>query len=125
MLTRLQKNQTMKKNKNLVYSTDPIVNQQIKIDSKRSNQADTLSTYEDGIVRIHKETKGRGGKGVSIIKGLNLPEDELKKLAKKLKQHCSTGGTIKDGTIEIQGTQRDTIKLFLEKQGYQVKLAGG
>ena len=79
----------------------------------------------DGIIRISRETKGRGGKGVSLINGLPLAETELKQLAVKLKQHCGTGGTVKDGVIEIQGDQRDKLFSYLEKQGYKVKLAGG
>ncbi|MDR0781574.1 MAG: translation initiation factor Sui1 [Pseudomonadales bacterium] len=79
----------------------------------------------DGIVRIHRETKGRGGKGVSLIKGLPLDAEALKQLAAKLKQHCGTGGTVKDGVIEIQGDQRDKLSAYLQQQGYNVKLAGG
>lgn len=79
----------------------------------------------DGIVRLHRESKGRGGKVVTIIRGLPLAGDELKALAKKLKQKCGVGGAIKDGCVEIQGDQRQLIKTELEKSGYQVKLAGG
>lgn len=78
----------------------------------------------DGIVRIHKETKGRKGKGVSIIKGLDLDDAPLKLLAAELKKSCGCGGSIKDGHIEIQGEMRDKIKQLLEKKGYTVKLAG-
>ncbi len=78
----------------------------------------------DGIVRIHKETKGRKGKGVSIIKGLDLDDALLKLLAAELKKSCGCGGSIKDGHIEIQGEMRDKIKQLLEKKGYTVKLAG-
>lgn len=79
----------------------------------------------DGIVRIKRETKGRKGKGVSLVTGVQLPEAELKKLAKQLKQKCGVGGAVKDGVIEIQGDMRDLLKEELEKQGYTVKLAGG
>ncbi|WP_031481043.1 translation initiation factor Sui1 [Maridesulfovibrio frigidus] len=79
----------------------------------------------DGVVRIERQTKGRKGKGVSIITGLPLDGDSLKKLGKTLKQKCGTGGTIKDSIIEIQGDHRDTLKLELEKLGYKAKLAGG
>ncbi|EKO3579509.1 stress response translation initiation inhibitor YciH [Vibrio metschnikovii] len=78
----------------------------------------------DGIVRIHKETKGRKGKGVSIIKGLDLDDAPLKLLTAELKKSCGCGGSIKDGHIEIQGEMRDKIKQLLEKKGYTVKLAG-
>jgi translation initiation factor 1 len=79
----------------------------------------------DGIIRISRETKGRGGKGVSLVNGLPLNDEELKQLAAKLKQHCGTGGTVKEGVIEIQGDQRDKLSAYLQKQGYKVKLAGG
>jgi len=79
----------------------------------------------DGVIRIHRETKGRGGKGVSVIIGLSLKSDELEQLAKKLKQLCGTGGTVKDKTIEIQGDHRVKIKQALEKMGHVVKIAGG
>lgn len=79
----------------------------------------------DGIVRIRKETSGRKGKGVTTITGIPLPENELKVLAKKLKKTCGTGGALKDGVVEIQGDQREKLKLMLEQEGYTVKLAGG
>ncbi len=79
----------------------------------------------DGIVRIRRETKGRKGKGVSTISGVDLPEKELKLLAKELKQLCGTGGALKDGVIEIQGDNRDKIQAALQKRGFEVKLAGG
>ncbi len=79
----------------------------------------------DGIVRIRRETAGRKGKGVTTVTGVPLAEKPLKQLAKKLKQQCGTGGSVKDGIIEIQGDHRETLKLALEKQGYTVKLAGG
>lgn len=79
----------------------------------------------DGVVRIRRETAGRKGKGVTTVTGVPLAEKALKQLAKKLKQQCGTGGSVKDGIIEIQGDHRDTLKLALEKQGYTVKLAGG
>ena len=76
-------------------------------------------------MRIRRETKGRKGKGVTTVSGVNLAEAELKTLAKLLKQTCSTGGTVKDGVIEIQGDHRQILKTELEKHGHQVKLAGG
>ncbi|MGF1748247.1 stress response translation initiation inhibitor YciH [Vibrio cionasavignyae] len=79
----------------------------------------------DGIVRIQKQTKGRKGKGVSVISGLDLDDAPLKLLAAELKKVCGCGGSVKDGTIEIQGDARDKIKAALEKKGYTVKLSGG
>ncbi|MGF1723634.1 stress response translation initiation inhibitor YciH [Photobacterium nomapromontoriensis] len=79
----------------------------------------------DGIVRIQRQTKGRKGKGVCIITGLDLEDAALKLLAAELKKVCGCGGSVKDGTIEIQGDKRDVIKAALEKKGHTVKLAGG
>ena len=79
----------------------------------------------DGVVRLHRETKGRGGKAVTIVKGIPLAGAELKALAKALKQKCGVGGSLKDANIEIQGDQRETIKLELENRGFQVKISGG
>lgn len=79
----------------------------------------------DGIVRIGRETKGRKGSGVSIITGIPLEGKELKQIARQLKQKCGTGGTVKSGTIEIQGNHRDLLKEELSKLGYTVKLSGG
>jgi translation initiation factor 1 len=79
----------------------------------------------DGVIRIHRETKGRGGKGVTLVKGLALAETELKAMAAKMKQHCGTGGTVKDGVIEIQGDNRDKLLAWLVAQGHKAKMAGG
>jgi translation initiation factor 1 len=79
----------------------------------------------DGIVRIGRETKGRKGKGVTLISGIPLAEDELKEVAKQLKARCGAGGTVKDGVIEIQGDHRDALLEELRKRGWTVKLAGG
>ncbi len=74
---------------------------------------------------LHRESGGRGGKVVSVVKNLVLTEDDLKTLAKKLKQECGTGGTVKDGMIEIQGEHRQRMAEVLKKLGYKVKIAGG
>jgi len=79
----------------------------------------------DGSVRIRRETKGRNGKAVSVITGLPLAEAELKALAKALKKRCGVGGSLRDGTIEIQGEQRELLRDELEKRGFSVKIAGG
>ncbi len=79
----------------------------------------------DGVVRIQRQTKGRKGKGVCIVSGLDMSDPELKLLAAELKKVCGCGGAVKDGSIEIQGDNRDKIKTHLEKKGHKVKLAGG
>jgi len=87
--------------------------------------SDRPANVGDGIVRLHRETKGRGGKAVTVIKGIPLGGAELKTLAKALKQKCGVGGALKDGFIEIQGDQRQILKAELEKRGFTVKIAGG
>jgi translation initiation factor 1 len=79
----------------------------------------------DGIVRLKRETKGRKGKGVTLITGLPLDAEELKRLAKSLKQKCGSGGSAKNGIIEIQGDHRDGLEKELTGLGYKVKRAGG
>ena len=76
-------------------------------------------------VYLHRESKGRGGKAVTLVKGLVLSEADMSALAKTLKQACGSGGTVKDGVIEIQGENRERIADILRKLGYKVKLAGG
>ncbi|MBN2808717.1 MAG: stress response translation initiation inhibitor YciH, partial [Deltaproteobacteria bacterium] len=71
------------------------------------------------------ETKGRKGKGVTLISGVPLDSEGLKDLAKRLKQKCGSGGSIKNGIIEIQGDHRDFLEQELTGQGYRVKRAGG
>lgn len=78
----------------------------------------------DPPIRISKESKGRKGKGVTLISGLVMNEADLKPLAKKLKALCGSGGTVKNGVIEIQGDHRDQIKQELDKQFKNVKLSG-
>lgn len=78
-----------------------------------------------GPVRVGRATQGRAGKGVSTVSGLALPEEELEALAKALKQRCGSGGTVRDGVIEIQGEHRDTIVAELAKRGIAAKRAGG
>lgn len=80
---------------------------------------------EQQMVYLHRDSKGRGGKSVTLVKQLLLSEEEMKKLATMLKQACGTGGTVKDGVIEIQGEHREKIAGVLRKMGYRVKIAGG
>ena len=76
-------------------------------------------------IYLHRASGGRHGKAVTLVKNLVLSADDMKVLAKKLKEACGTGGTIKDGVIEIQGEQRERIADVLHKLGYKVKIAGG
>ncbi len=79
----------------------------------------------DGVVRVSRQTKGRKGKGVTVITGVPLAGDDLGALGKQLKQRCGAGGTVRDGVIEIQGDHRDLLVAELEKKGWKVKKAGG
>jgi len=77
------------------------------------------------LVYLHRESKGRGGKTVSLVKNLRLSEQDIMALAKNLKQACGSGGTVKNGIIEIQGEHRQRIADTLQKLGYKVKISGG
>ena len=88
-------------------------------------KAKTPPTQSDGIIRVSLDKKGRKGKGVTLITGLALADSDLKQLAKKLKQRCGSGGTVKDGVIEIQGDHRQTLLAELARLGRQAKQAGG
>ena len=79
----------------------------------------------DGIVRVGRETKGRKGGGVTVIRGLRLGDKDLRSLAKQLKKRCGSGGTVRDGVIEIQGDHRDVLVDALAARGWTVKKAGG
>ncbi|HEY9095253.1 MAG TPA: translation initiation factor Sui1 [Hydrogenophaga sp.] len=79
----------------------------------------------DGVVRVSRETKGRGGKAVTVVKGVALDAAALAALGKELKTRCGTGGTVKDGVIEIQGDHIDRIMAALQAKGHKVKRAGG
>ncbi len=79
----------------------------------------------DGIVRVRRETKGRGGKTVTTVSGVPLGGEALRSLASDLKRRCGTGGTVKEGVIEIQGDHREGIVAELSGRGFTAKLAGG
>ncbi len=85
----------------------------------------TTHLQGDGIVRVLLDKKGRGGKTVTLVTGLAGSEDELKTLAAELKHRCGTGGTVKDGVVEIQGDHRNTLLELLKARGLNAKKAGG
>jgi translation initiation factor 1 len=105
-------------NSRLVYSTD---------DGDLRRGPDPASRPPDpsgdGIVGVAREKAGRRGKTVTVVRG--LPPAKLTAEASDLKRHCGSGGTVKDGTIELQGDHRDKAAAHLRAQGYQVKQAGG
>ncbi|GJH42818.1 stress response translation initiation inhibitor YciH [Pasteurella canis] len=101
----------------LVYSTE--------LGRIKTEKPEVVRPKGDGIVRIQRQVSGRKGSGVSVITGLDLSDAELKLLAAELKKRCGCGGSVKNGSIEIQGEKRDLLKQLLEQKGYVVKLAGG
>lgn len=115
------------KNSRLVYSTGhgktcpECSNPMAKCACRKAHR----SVKNDGVVRVGRETKGRKGKGVTVVTGVPLGQDGLQALAKQLKQKCGSGGTVKDGVIEVQGDHRDQLVGELQKQGYAVKRSGG
>ena len=79
----------------------------------------------DGIVRVSRETKGRGGKAVTLVRGLPLAADDLAALGKRLRNACGAGGTAKDGVLEVQGDHVERVMALLKAEGWTVKRAGG
>ncbi|MGF6724534.1 translation initiation factor 1 [Paraburkholderia sp. GAS41] len=79
----------------------------------------------DGVVRVMRETKGRGGKSVTIVRGLALDPLALASLGKQLRAACGSGGTVKDGVIEVQGDHCERVIEALVKHGHRAKRAGG
>ncbi|HEY2928304.1 translation initiation factor Sui1 [Piscinibacter sp.] len=79
----------------------------------------------DGTVRVSRETKGRGGKAVTVVRGLTLDAAALSALGKRLRTACGAGGTVKDGVLEVQGDHCDRVIDCLKKDGWMVKRAGG
>lgn len=88
-------------------------------------QARALAKKTDGVVRVSRSSKGRGGKTVTLVKGLALDEAELAQLGKQLRAACGSGGTVKDEVIEVQGDHVAQVMLALQKLGHAVKQAGG
>ena len=79
----------------------------------------------DGVVRVSREKKGRGGKTVTLVRGLVLDDAALLALGKRLRSACGAGGTVKDGVIEVQGDHRERVLAWLVQQGWAAKAAGG
>lgn len=114
----------------LVYSTEhgqigSPMDRQAKKKRPALNAAPAIKNPAKQGVRVGRESKGRGGKTVCVIRGLNLPDAELKALLKRLQGRLGTGGAIKDGCIEIQGDHRDRLLALLEAEGHKAKASGG
>ena len=105
----------MARDKNMVYSTNPDWQKEAIEDTGRNT----------GLVqniKIQREKKGRGGKTVTVVYGMT---GDLKTIQKELQKHCGTGGSSKNGNIEIQGDHGPKIKNYLDSKGINAKLAGG
>jgi len=109
-------------NSRLVYSTET-GDRREKRGPARSEAPRGPKLPDDGVVRIFREKGGRGGKVVTVVRGLGA--GDLKAVATDLKRLCGTGGAVKDGAVELQGDHREKAAARLESQGYRVKLAGG
>lgn len=105
---------------NLVYSTDGG-----RITQPAEKAPLEVKLFSDGFIRIERQTKGRKGKGVMLVVGIDPEKHDLKTLAKTLKTKMGQGGSLKDGVIEIQGDDREKLKILLQTAGFKVKLAGG
>jgi len=108
-------------NSRLVYSSDGGDHRRNEID-RRAPTSKGPQLPNDGVVRVFREKGGRGGKTVTVVRGLG---GDLTATAKDLKRHCATGGAVKEGTIEIQGDHRDRIVARLIAAGHRAKPAGG
>ena len=111
-----------------VYSTEsgricPSCEKPLAACACRKKQAPPVPA--DGVIRIRREVKGRGGKTVTVASGFRLDDDRLEQLAAELKRRCGTGGSVKDGEILIQGDHRETVRAELKQKGFVAKLAGG
>lgn len=111
----------------LVYSTDGGNHcpKCTKPEAECVCSAGVLNSDGDGIARVRRESKGRGGKTVTTISGLCLTLDELKELTAALKKRCGCGGALKEGVIEIQGDMVEVLLGELKKRGFTVKKSGG
>lgn len=92
-------------------------------------RAATARTAGDGVVRVSRETQGRAGKAVTLVRGVPLEGEALAALGKRLRAACGAGGTLKDGVLEVQGDHRDRVLALLQGEGealgWVVKRAGG
>lgn len=104
---------------NIVYSSDPNFKK-----SKKVKEQEPIVPKEMTL-NIRPEKKGRGGKTVCVIYNFPAGHDYFKKLTKKLKRICGSGGTFKGDSIEVQGDHRETLKEFLEELDFNVKFTGG
>ncbi len=112
----------------LVYSTDGTSSRDLREAAPRRRKparSRSGSVPDDGVVRISREKAGRRGKEVTVIRGLRGSAADLRSIASDLKRACGSGGSVKDGIVEIQGDHRQAVVRLLEKKGLSAKIAGG
>ena len=112
----------------LVYSTDsgrmcPACRQPLAACSCAAQER--AAPRGDGVVRVSRETKGRGGKAVTLVRGLALDDAALAALGKRLRSACGAGGTVKDGVLEVQGDHVERVLGWLQQEGISANRAGG
>lgn len=115
-------------NSRRVYSTEsgricPSCEKPLAACACRKKQAPPVPA--DGVIRIRREVKGRGGKTVTVASGFQLDDARLRQLAAELKRRCGSGGSVKDGEILIQGDHRESLLAALKLKGFAAKLSGG
>lgn len=112
----------------LVYSTDagrtcPACRQALTACSCATEARQAV--LGDGRVRVSREKAGRGGKTVTVVRGLALNADDLAALGRRLRSACGTGGTVRDGTLELQGDHAERVTAWLQAEGFDAKRSGG
>ncbi len=109
----------------VVKETPPVSATDLAAQVNAIAQAKADAQKAKDVVRVSRETKGRGGKAVTLVSGIAMADKDLDALGKQLKASCGSGGTVKDGVIEVQGDHIDRIVALLVAQGYKAKRAGG
>ena len=109
----------------VVKETPPVSAADLATQVKAIAQGKADAQKAKDVVRVSRETKGRGGKAVTLVTGITLADKDLDALGKQLKASCGSGGTVKDGVIEVQGDHIDRVVALLVAQGYKAKRAGG
>ena len=109
----------------IVKETPPVSAADLAANVKAITQAKADAQKVKDVVRVSRETKGRGGKAVTLVSGIVMADKDLDALGKQLKATCGSGGTVKEGVIEVQGDHIDRIVALLVAQGYKAKKSGG
>jgi translation initiation factor 1 len=109
----------------VVKETPPVSDSDLAANVKAIAQSKADAQKAKDVVRVLRDAKGRGGKTVTVVTGISLADRDLDALGKQLKASCGSGGTVKDGIIEVQGDHVERVVALLVAQGYKAKRAGG